>query len=125
MSPAKDLSCGAFSERFRVGGSPHLSPSRVGAVFGLRANELAKRVREHQSVSMGLARPLLQQYLQDLVRVLAVATKMTGDMDRAAFLLRNEPLRAFEFKTAEALVLDGRADSVVAYLTSLEAGASG
>ena len=69
--------------------------------------------------------PQLQKYLQDMVRALAVATEMTGDENRAAFLLRNEPLRAFGYKTADALIQDGRADAVIAYLESLAGGAAG
>ena len=60
-----------------------------------------------------------------MVRVLAVASDMTGDVDRAVFMLRNEPLRAFDYKTAEKLVQEGRADDVVAYLRSLAGGAAG
>ncbi|MEB2401158.1 MAG: DUF2384 domain-containing protein [Alcaligenaceae bacterium] len=50
---------------------------------------------------------------------------MTGDEKRAAFLLRNEPLRAFGYKTADTLVQEGRADAVIAYLESLAGGAEG
>jgi len=66
-----------------------------------------------------------QKYLQDMVRVLAVATEMTGDEKRAAFVLGNEPLSAFGHKTADALVQDGQADKVIAYLESLAGGAGG
>lgn len=60
-----------------------------------------------------------------MVRVLAVATEMTGDAGRAAFLLRNEPLRAFGYKTADALVQAGRTEDVIAYMESLAGGAAG
>lgn len=50
---------------------------------------------------------------------------MTGDADRAAFLPRNEPLRVFGYRTADALVQGGRAEDVVAYLESLAGGAAG
>ena len=67
----------------------------------------------------------MQKYLQDMLRVLAVITEITGDEQRAAFLLRNEPLRAFGYKTADSLVQQGRADDVIAYLESLAGGAAG
>jgi len=38
------------------------------------------------------------------------------------FLGRNEPLRAFDYKTAEKLVQEGCAEGVVAYLWSLAVG---
>ncbi|MCK9487944.1 MAG: MbcA/ParS/Xre antitoxin family protein [Xanthomonadales bacterium] len=69
--------------------------------------------------------PQLQKYLQDMVRALAMATQMTGDDKRAAFLLRNEPLAAFGYKTADTLIQDGRADAVIAYLESFAGGAAG
>lgn len=67
----------------------------------------------------------VQKYLQDILRVLAVAMEVAGDEGRALFLIRNEPLRAFGYKTVDALVQEGRADAVVAYLESLTSGAAG
>lgn len=115
-----------FAERFRDADSSFLSPAKVGEVFGLRVQELAEGAHVHRNTPN--ARPhaaQLQRYLKDMVRVLAVASDMTGDIERAVFLLRNEPLRAFDYKTAEQLVQDGRADDVVAYLRSLAGGAAG
>jgi len=42
---------------------------------------------------------------------------MSGNLERAAFLLPSEPLRAFGYKAADDLIQEGRADSVVAYST--------
>jgi hypothetical protein len=39
--------------------------------------------------------------------------------------LRNEPLRPFDYKTADVLIQEGRTDAVVAYLQSLAGGAAG
>ena len=85
-----------WTERFREPNTPFLSPGKVGELFGLRVQELAERAHVHRNTPT--ARPhaaQLQKYLQDMVRLLAVATAMTGDEGRAVFLLRNEPLRAF------------------------------
>ncbi len=60
-----------------------------------------------------------------MVKVLAVATEMAGSLERAALLLRNEPLWAFGYKTADDLVQEGRTDAVIAYLESLAGGAAG
>lgn len=113
-------------ERFREPNTPYLSPTRVGDFFGFRIQELAERAHVHRNTPTARPQaPQLQKYLQDMVRVLAVAAEMTGDAERAAFLLRNEPLRTFSYKTADALVQDGRADAVIAYLESLAGGAAG
>ena len=115
-----------FAEQFREPGTPYLSPIRLGSFLGFQVQELAERAHVHRNTPTARPQaPQLQKYLQDMVRVLAVATEMTGDEKRAAFLVRNEPLRAFEYKTVDALVQEGRADAVIAYLESLAGGAAG
>ncbi len=115
-----------FVERFRESDTPYLSPARIGEFFGFQIQELAERAHVHRNTPT--ARPhasQLQKYLQDMLRVLAMATEMSGDEKRAAFLLRNEPLRAFGYKTADILIQEGRADDIIAYLESLAGGAAG
>ena len=115
-----------LAERFRESDTAYLSPAKVGEFFGLRIQELAERAHVHRNTPTARPQaPPLQKYLQDMVRVLAVATVMTGDEKRAVFLLRNEPLRAFGFKTADALIQEGQADAVIAYLESFAGGAAG
>ena len=115
-----------FVERFRESNTPYLSPAKVGDFFGLRVQELAERARVHRNTPTARPHtPQLQKYLQEMLRVLAVATEMTGDPERAAFLLRNEPLRAFGYKTADTLVQEGRSDAVIAYLESFAGGFAG
>ncbi|MDF1482824.1 antitoxin Xre/MbcA/ParS toxin-binding domain-containing protein [Extensimonas sp. H3M7-6] len=115
-----------FAEQFREPDTPYLSPARIGDFFGFKVQELAERAHVHRNTPTARPQaPQLQKYLQDMVRVLAAATEMTGDEKRAAFLLRNEPLRAFGYKTADALIQDGRADTLIAYLESLAGGAAG
>lgn len=115
-----------LAEQFREPDSPFLSPARVGEIFGFQIQEIAQRANVHRNTPT--ARPhsqQLQHYLREMVRVLAAASELTGDASRAAFLVRNEPLRAFGYKTADALVQEGRTDDVIAYLESLAGGAAG
>lgn len=115
-----------FVERFREPNTPYLSPARVGAFFGFRVQELAERAHVHRNTPTSRPQaPQLQKYLQEMIRVLSVATEMTGDAERAAFLLRNEPLRAFDYKTADQLVQEGRTDDVIRYLESFAGGSAG
>ena len=115
-----------FTEQFREPDTPYLSPARVGDFFGFQVQELAERARVHRNTPTARPQaPQLQKYLQDMVRVLSVAAEVTGDKSRAAFLLRNEPLKAFGYKTADALIQEGRADAVIAYLESFAGGAAG
>lgn len=115
-----------FVERFRDPDTPYLSPAKVGDFFGLRVQELAERARVHRNTPTARPHtPQLQRYLREMLRVLTVATEITGDSERAVFLLRNEPLRAFGYKTADTLVQEGRSDAVIAYLESLADGSAG
>jgi hypothetical protein len=101
-------------------------PPRIGEFFGFQIQELAERAHVHRNTpTLRPQAPQLQKYLQELVRVLAVITLLTMDEKRAAFLLRNEPLRVFGYKTADVLIQEGRTENVIAYLESLEGGATG
>jgi hypothetical protein len=51
--------------------------------------------------------------------VLAVASEITGDSERAALLLCHEPLRALGYKTADTSVQEDRSAALIAYLESL------
>jgi hypothetical protein len=57
--------------------------------------------------------------------VIRAATDLSGDVERALFWYRNEPLQPFGYKTAEQLVSDGRTEDLLRYIESLEAGAAG
>ena len=59
------------------------------------------------------------------MRVIKAATDLNGDLSRALFWYRNEPLSVFGYKTSERLVSEGRTDDLLAYMASLEAGAAG
>lgn len=60
----------------------------------------------------------------NVIRCLLANVSMVSEW-RTAFLLRNEPQRAFGYKTADTLIQEGRADAVIAYLESLAGGAAG
>ena len=58
-------------------------------------------------------------------RVMRAAYDLSGDVDRAIFWYRNEPLPPLGYKTAEQLVSEGRTEDVLRYVGSLKAGAAG
>ncbi len=115
-----------LAEQFREPNTLYLPPVRVSDFFGFKVQELAERAHVHRNTPTARPQaPQLQRYMQDMLRALAVALEMTGDAPRAAFLLRNEPLKAFDYKTADILIQEGRADAVIDYLQSLAGGAAG
>ncbi|AUB82888.1 hypothetical protein [Candidatus Thiodictyon syntrophicum] len=64
-------------------------------------------------------------FLREALRAIRAAADQCGDLDRALFWYRNEPLPPFGYKTAEQLVSDGRTDDLLRYIASLETGAAG
>lgn len=116
----------SFSDQFRADDTPFLSPQRVCDAFGFQVQELADLAHVHRNTIQARPQsPALQTQLQNLLAVLQLATDMTGDISRAIFLLRNEPLRVFDGKTAIDLVKAGRAEELKGYLRSVEGGAAG
>lgn len=116
----------SLAEQFREPDTQYLSPVRVSEFFGFQVQELAKRAHVHRNTPSARPHaPQLQRYMQDMLRALAVASELTGGTSRAVFLLRNEPLKAFDYKTADTLIQEGRAEAVIDYLQSLAGGAAG
>ena len=77
------------------------------------------------SGSLGIANKPGDKASSDAIRVLLAATELAGEANTASSWFRQEPLSAFTFKTAAQLVREGRAEDVLAYLQSLQAGAVG
>ncbi|WP_009982224.1 antitoxin Xre/MbcA/ParS toxin-binding domain-containing protein [Burkholderia pseudomallei] len=67
----------------------------------------------------------VQKLKRDVPQIISAATELMGSRWNALYWLLNEPLSAFDDKTAEQLVLEGRTEDVLRYIKSLEAGATG
>ena len=105
---------------------PDLSPQRFAEVLQIDAQTLAVAARVHRNtLRQSPHSAAVQNYLRQSVRVIRAGADISGDMARAVAWYRNEPLPPFAYKTAETLVGEGRADDVIRYITSLEAGAAG
>lgn len=103
-----------------------LSPKRFSDVLNIDLQTLAAQAHVHRNtISRAPAAESVQRFLREALRVLRAATDMSGDIQRAIFWYRNEPLPSFGYKTAEQLVSDGRTEEVLRYIESLEAGAAG
>ncbi|TPG04142.1 DUF2384 domain-containing protein [Rhodanobacter glycinis] len=117
----------SLAESFREPGHTYLSPHRVGIALGLQIQSVAERARVSRNTPA--ARPQnesLQQYLRDVVRVLAAAERMAGgDRSSAIFWFMNEPLQDFDYLTPDALLQRGKAQVVIDYIESIAGGATG
>lgn len=116
-----------IDELMDEGLAPDLSPTKYIKLMKLDVLTFASNARVHRNtVTRAPSAPSVQKYLRDNVRVICAAWTAAGrDLARAITWYRNEPLPAFDFKTAEQLVADGRVDDVVHFIESLEAGSAG
>jgi len=103
-----------------------LSPERMADALGLPIQRLANLARVHRNtVSFTPTSPKLQDAMVDVVRVLSAAHELTGDIDRALFRFRNQPIADFDHFTPMQLVEQGKVQAVIDYIESISAGTSG
>lgn len=107
-------------------GAAVLSPTRFTELMNMDVKELATQAHVHRNtVTRAPDSENLQRFIREAVRVVRAAVDICGDVDRAIFWYRNEPLPVFKYKTAEKLVSEQRAEDVLDYVMSLQAGAAG
>lgn len=107
-------------------GAAVLSPRRFSEVFSMDLQTLATQAHVHRNtLSRAPGSESVQRFLRDALRAIRAATDLSGDVERALFWYRNEPLQPFGYKTAEQLVSEGRVEDLLRYIESLEAGAAG
>lgn len=102
------------------------SPERLAGALELPLQRLATLAHVHRNtVAMAPTSPKLQSAMAEVVRVLSAAHALTGDVDRALFWFRNQPIPEFDHLTAMQLVEQGKVQAVVDYIESIRAGAAG
>lgn len=112
--------------RARLTKSPIISPKMFCLALGMNVQTLASRAHVHRvTINRAQGAEKLQAYLRDAVRVMGAAAEINGCFQDAAFWFRNEPISAFDFRTPEQLVSEGRAEDLLLYVQSLLAGAAG
>ena len=105
---------------------PTVSPKRFGQALRVDLQTLAEHAGVHRNtLSRAPDSPSVQRFLREAVRVIRAATDLCGDVNKALFWYRNEPLQPFGYKTPECLVAEGRSEDLLRYVTSLEAGPTG
>lgn len=103
-----------------------LSPERLAGALELPVQKLAALAHVHRNtVTMAPTSPKLQDAMGDVVRVLSAAHALTGDIDRALFWFRNQPIAEFDHLTAMQLVEQGKVQAVIGYIESISGGAAG
>lgn len=117
----------AFVESLRVPNArTALSPTLLAEALELPLQKLAGIAGVHRNtVTLAPTSPKLQEAIGDMVRVLSAAFELTGDLDRAIFWFRNQPIADFGHLTAMQLVEQGKAQAVVEFIDSISGGAAG
>jgi hypothetical protein len=106
--------------------APVLSPKRFSQAMHIDLQTLAEQAHVHRNtISRAPGSRGIQEFLREALRVIKAATDLNGDLNKALFWYRNEPLSVFGYKTPERLVSEGRTDDLLRYMASLEAGAAG
>ncbi len=106
--------------------TPYISPTRFAARSGLSHNSLARLAGVHRNtLRLNPASEVLQGRLREMIRIIAVAASATGDIEKALYWFRNEPIADYRGMTAADLVAEGHAAAVLTYLDDLTNGATG
>jgi len=117
------LSFDIAASRFSDGRSPFLSPSRVSEQLGVTLSELARLIgvaRNTLTAKSGARK--VDSALSQVVRILAMASEMAGDENRATIWFKHQPIPGWAGKTAYDLVSEGNSDKVLAYLEAVRSG---
>ena len=105
---------------------PVLSPKRFSQALHIDLQMLAEQAHVHRNtITRAPGSRGVQDFLREALRIIKAATDLNGDLNKALFWYRNEPLSVFGYKTAERLVSEGRTDDLLRYIASIEAGAAG
>jgi uncharacterized protein (DUF2384 family) len=113
----------AFLDRVIEPGHGFLSPHRMSRALRMPLSELSRVTHLHRNT---LARKpqsdRVQARLGEIARIIALASDLIGDSDRAIIWFRHQPLAGFDRKTAEELVTEGHSQAVLKHLEMLEEG---
>jgi hypothetical protein len=121
-----DMTAGALdiaTSRFRDDGTAYLSARRVASLLGVTLTELAALAgvaRNTLTAKTGARK--VDIALSPVVRILAMASEMAGDDQRAAIWFKHQPIPGWAGKTAYDLVRERKADKVLAYLEAVRSG---
>lgn len=87
---------------------------------------LAAKAHVHRNtISRAPDAESIQHYLRESLRVVRAAVDIAGSVEEAIFWFKNNPLPAFDYKTPQDLVSEGRTEALIKYVQSLQAGFAG
>ena len=105
--------------------TPYISPARFSKVLGVKTVNLAELNGVHRNTLRNPSSERLQIRMREMVKVISAVAQLTGDIQKAIYWYRNDPILDYGQRTAAELVAEGHADAVLAYIRDLENGARG
>lgn len=105
--------------------TPYISPKRLSQALGVKVANLAQLTGVHRNTLRNPSSERLQGRMREMVKVISAATELTGDVDKAIYWYRNEPIPDYDHRTAAELVADGQVEAILAFVRDLENGARG
>jgi uncharacterized protein (DUF2384 family) len=114
-----------FVASLREPDTAHISPARFSKALHVNIAGLASLTGVHRNTLRNPASERLQERMRQIIRVISAATEVSGDLNKAIYWYRNEPIADYRHKSAAELVAEGHAEAVLAYLRDLESGSSG
>jgi hypothetical protein len=120
---AKQIS--GFVESLQEPKTPYISLDRLSDALGVKRSSMATITGVHRNTLRNPASERLQNRLREMIRVITATATLTGDMQKALYWFRNEPIADYDHKTAAELVAEGHSDAVLTYLRDLGNGANG
>jgi hypothetical protein len=122
---ATDASTRGFVDSLREEGASYISPARLSDALGVPASRMAALTGIHRNTLRNPGSERLQDKLREMVKAIVAAAELTGDIKKALYWYRNEPIGDYGYKTPAELVASGRLEAVLAFLRDLENGAAG
>jgi hypothetical protein len=122
---ARNAVVSGFVDSLQEPRTPYISPQRLSKALGVKVASLAELTGVHRNTLRNPSSERLQGRMREMVKVITAATELTGDIDKAIYWYRNEPIADYSHRTAAELVSEGHAEAVLAYLRDLENGARG
>ena len=123
VAPAADVR--GFVQGLQEPSTPYISPKRLSAALGVQAQSFAALTGIHRNTLRNPSSERLQGKLREIVKAISAAAELTGDVQKAIYWYRNEPIGDYGYRTAAELVAAGHLDAVLAYLADLGEGAAG
>lgn len=122
---ARSAAVSGFVDSLQEPRTPYISPRRLSKALGVKVASLAELTGVHRNTLRNPSSERLQGRMREMVKAITAASELTGDIEKAIYWYRNEPIADYGHRTAAELVAEGHVEAVLAYLRDLENGASG